>query len=560
LMVEGLASLSACQGEIAPLAQGYGQDGKLDQVMIAGHGSSKSMELAGTAFADTDEDGLPTMTQKGEGLDLRPNDDAALDKRDETKAFFDEIIANMAEEPRWPWDRETTRRVVFNACLTGSNSIKITPIDQGGAPYEDQIKDSLANTPGLATSFKQQADAAGKDIDSLGANGSFGQIELMHAMFRLPMPATEVDDAGNLTPKLDDAGVPVIDSIPIPDGVMDLGSAGDPALTAPKMEYLEKGADPTGVMLALLEVWTKPAGASTPWQVAADKRIAAADGEWKNVQIKTLLTLVRAKYNDNPPAIKKLIQVASWTEHLDSGAEARPWIAKAIAEHPDGAEILAGLETGDVEFFTRVVLLHAKAIFGHGGELLDELDDGWTATAVSEFVDAKLLADKGVLAPLLAPTSTPRQGQIVLAAVDVFKSGGTAESKAFFTHLLAGASQFPAGLKIGEKLGNKTEDDLLKKLGVVHAVAGAETGNVNLDGDRKNEQYLEPVNLPGIVTASSLHVRRRPDRGSRSIGELTAGASVFVVGRSDEWLAIDFRDDDGHGRIAFVHGDHVTVS
>ncbi|MBK6621388.1 MAG: hypothetical protein IPG32_11130 [Saprospirales bacterium] len=47
LMVEGFETLSEFQSQIGPLATTYGQNDRIDQIMIAGHGDAQFMELAG---------------------------------------------------------------------------------------------------------------------------------------------------------------------------------------------------------------------------------------------------------------------------------------------------------------------------------------------------------------------------------------------------------------------------------------------------------------------------------------------------------------------------------
>jgi uncharacterized protein YgiM (DUF1202 family) len=145
--------------------------------------------------------------------------------------------------------------------------------------------------------------------------------------------------------------------------------------------------------------------------------------------------------------------------------------------------------------------------------------------------------------------------------VDAFRTGGSASTKAFFKKLMKGGSRFPDSYKIGDKLGTKTEDDLLDALGFKGAapvVGGGDTieyANVNLDASRNNETYLEPVNLPGTVTATELNVRKRASRGADVLGTLKSGDTVFVVGKTGDWLGIDYGK-----RTAFVHKDHVNVA
>jgi hypothetical protein len=562
LMVEGYGSLADYQSQIGPLAKSYGRDGKIDQVMVAGHGSSQSMELAGEVAPGT-EDNMPTMQQsKNDGLNLDPDPSNAAEKK-KTEAFFDEIIANMEDEPSF-WEDPNARRVVFNACLTGANDIEIEDEATAG-PYKNQIDKSLKDKPSLSTSFGQRAKDQGKDIESVGANGSFGSIELMQSIFRVPFLVPEKDADGK--PVLDDKGSPkyVWENRPVFNGKMDLGSEIDPALTSSKMEYLEKGHDPPGVMMALVEVWTKPGGATAPWQTAADTHKGAAGTDWQGTQILTFLELVRAKYNDDVKSIRSLVKIADDFEYLGD-FPGLGFIAEHLAKHPDAAAILDGMKRcTEPDWYGRVTLAHAAAIIGRKNEFLDELT-GFPngANDLMNVVDPGLLAGKGVLAGLLTPTDTPHVGQVILASVDVLKNGGgSATSQAFLKKLLDGSGRFKPAAKIKDALGTVSEDELLEALGVKNAPIDPDaevSGNVDLDRDKKNEQFLQPVNQHGTVTASSLNVRKRASKGSDSIGELKAGDTVFVVGKTGEWLAIDWQVGATKSRTAFVHQDYVDLA
>jgi len=44
------------------------------------------------------------------------------------------------------------------------------------------------------------------------------------------------------------------------------------------------------------------------------------------------------------------------------------------------------------------------------------------------------------------------------------------------------------------------------------------------------------------------------------LGELKAGDSVFVLGKTGDWLGIDYDTAGAHSRVAFVHKDHVSIA
>src|SRR5262249_51194804 len=153
------------QADIDPLAKKYGKGDKIDQVMFAGHGSARSIELAGKVKDGKDGTGKDTVVGEGDDVDLDNN-------KAKTDALVDELMKHM--DPASP-----NHRVVFNACLTNSNAVT-GPLDPDPTKAQAQIKAAIAKDASLATTFKDKAKAMGKDIDSRGADGSIAQVGLIN--------------------------------------------------------------------------------------------------------------------------------------------------------------------------------------------------------------------------------------------------------------------------------------------------------------------------------------------------------------------------------------------
>ena len=126
LMIEGATSLAGASSLLQPIAHQYGQHGRIDQVMLAGHGESRALDIAGDATMGTDAQGNPEVQEHFDDVDLDGN-------RPATEAFFRELLNNM--------DPAGRRRILLNGCLTASNDVWVN--DSAATPAEQQIQNQL---------------------------------------------------------------------------------------------------------------------------------------------------------------------------------------------------------------------------------------------------------------------------------------------------------------------------------------------------------------------------------------------------------------------------------
>ena len=166
LLIEGGTTLDEYKNQITPLATTYGNNDKIDQVMFAGHGGSRIIEMAGTISENTVEtETYGTIRQDEEAIDLNGDLVAA-------QAFFDEILANMdpaVVAPVMPGGltgpaAQANRRILFNACLTNSNEVGSgldLTTDRGTA--RRNVRDYITNNSSLATYMQTYAKSKGSD-------------------------------------------------------------------------------------------------------------------------------------------------------------------------------------------------------------------------------------------------------------------------------------------------------------------------------------------------------------------------------------------------------------
>ncbi|MEY2422502.1 MAG: hypothetical protein QOI95_2569 [Acidimicrobiaceae bacterium] len=271
LIVEGGVTLAEYQSQIGPLAQAYGVNQKIDQVMFAGHGNSRIIEMAG----GVKESSKGTLEETGQPIDL-VGDKAAAD------ALFDEVLANMDDAAAAALRDPTAvsfRRVLFNACLTNSNTVDIA-LTGDKVAAKAEILDYIAKNASLATYLGNRAKASGHDVTSLGANASIGQVDLVEG-------AT---------------------------GKLDMVSAVDPFVTASKLEYAEHGIEPAGVLRAALEAW---AGDEAATLEAMARRAAKGSTKWDDVIIETIYGSVL--FNKDNAAVAT--QMKTWEQLAASLSE-----------------------------------------------------------------------------------------------------------------------------------------------------------------------------------------------------------------------------------------------
>jgi len=416
LLIEGGESLGDYQSQIGPIATQYGVHGKLDQVMFAGHGNSKLIEMAGT-IAESSEG---TVKEQGEAVDIVGGKTAA-------DALFDEVLNNMASDGDTAAQKlltpgaTTYRRVLFNACLTNSNSIDMT-LDDDNSTAQTEIVEYLRNNASLATYLANKAAAQDRGgVKSLGANASIGQVEL-------------------------------IDS----SGALNMVSTADPFVTASKLEYAEHGKEPLGVLRAALEAWgADPVAASE----AMTRRSLVASTKWDDVIISSIYRSILAKGND--PGLGQMFQVwaemAAGISEMKSDAhckvsEMSSWVENGWSSEID--TLLGGLQTSSewgANASIRLVMyqLWLGSFPSDGtlpGQLLGVLESDFTAktamVADGKYVDVPYLVGRGVFDTLLDGPSA--KGKTVLALVGLLDGGAPAKAKEYFTSRLEpGAAEVP---------------------------------------------------------------------------------------------------------------------
>ena len=431
LFAEGKDSLGAFGSELTKFAA-YGKDGKVDEVMVAGHGNAKLMELAGDKRTGRNSKGTEIYgTAKEELVSVDPNDTPANHKA--TDDFIKTIKSVLRDDPN--------SRVVLNACLTASNSVDGVALDPDPDKAAKQIRDAIAADPSLATAMKTKLGTHQGQVR--GANASFGQVSLL-------------DGGGNI----------------------DIVSGSDPKLTAPKLEYAEGGIEPTGVLRATLEAWGTDRVATID---ALKRRIAAKGGDtsWREKVICSLMKLIVAD-QDNAALISTLTGTAGALGHLTARADCK--VSALLGQVPAAHMDAIFTDLGGSDVWTDASFDYVPAVVfqvwieknnAKIAAFLSFLDSSTfttqNAAAFFDLAHLKPLIKKLLPTPPLPPAKPPR-GSFLIALLYLVKQGTSApqESKDYIKGVVGVGSQaFPGTSDVDDILKGATPQRVLEDAGVV---------------------------------------------------------------------------------------------
>ena len=535
IVVEGLATVADYRTQLAPVASRYGIDGEISQAMIAGHGNTNVLVLAGTAGATVADDRLGTGGAEGT----------------HTTDLMAELTRLMSTDP-------TRRRIVLDACLTDSHlvasALRASPADAAA-----DINAAVTANPSLRDFV---AGMAGAGSTVLGANASFA-------------PA----DTTFLTPGSTAIGL----SVP-----------GDPDLVGSKIQYVEFGTEPEGCLRAVLECWAADQLAgTTTCRDAMRRRIAggssahvAAVDTWSEHIIQPLYDLAANSYWGSGEAIRGMGVLAGalselyWAGHTSAGGlnSALGPIAGTVA-HVDQ---LLGSVAADPHYAAtpRVALVIEQAWMRHNAARQAPF-----MAALASYPSALLAAadlDMGLVMPqvpslLTVPAPAPPPAdQLRLALIAAHHAPVATPPPtplpaqiAFLTGLLGAGPTFPAALGISAALGGlASEGRILADIGrplSAPPAGGPATGPApaaNLDPQRDaaalNDFRVTPLRRNGQVATlrDDLMVRSTPTTATSAniFARLAPGTAVNVIGEFRAWYAIE-----QPGRSGFVAKRYVTL-
>lgn len=529
ILIEGKETLADIQTEIEPIAKKYGVNDKIDQVMFAGHGNARSMQLAGSV----QDVGKGELQEVKDSLDLDNN-------KVDTNKLMKEVLANMDGKGIDQKDWQPHRRVVFNACLTNSNAVRTALLGSDIPTLKLEIKRFIRANASLATHLQNLADKKKNPISSVGSNASFGQIDLID-------PATKDLDL--------------------------IDKKGDPELTSSKLRYVEFGTDPSGAMRAVVECWAD----NTPTcKTAMQNRIAASiDKSWEEVLIKECYEIVLTKYWSIPQGIIMMEQVAGILDHIAGKESCHPSNFNGLDTlGSDFVDLMVALKTslhwGALPYIPLVMyqgwMTAAPTDANVQRDFLTHLSTNFTCSTAKKFVDIGYLDKNGHLPNLL---STTGDGQMILALLGMLDAKKPAVCKQYLISELNTKDKFDAVKGVEAKLnGLGTEDQILIAIGkmvapsitkVTKTNTANKDANVLIYGDTNNKEFINSVTYKGeIKTAPEAETFTKPDPASGKLTPLKMSQTIYILGDINTWWAIEYMHGTKIG-TAFVKKSDVKI-
>ncbi|MBL9014258.1 MAG: DUF4157 domain-containing protein [Myxococcales bacterium] len=519
LIVQG-RTLAAVTGQVTRVATEYGKGGKIGQVVIAGHGSDTSMEMAsdhgpGDAWWD------PTNNRVG--YDKAGDVDSKNDpKKNGTEKLIDTILESL--DP-------ATANLVFAGCLINSHNIDPakSKLTGSAADIERRLRANIKAHPNLADYVKSRMDATGHKATMSAANAST-------VFSTYSLDAT---------------------------GKAQLNDPTDPDIGGTKLGYVRTGIEPEGVLRACIECCADPAIGIKGTTAEMEKRVAAlassTDGWETCVRVAMEVALHRGPGKDVDVALlADLVQrVKYW---LEAGSETNAAQLADNVKKGEAGKLFPALLAVGYGDDTNALYRQAWMKFdpGQATHFMSAL--GTSGMTVEQF---KLQLSRKIVDPhlttLLPISATPTQAQMLLALAIANEGSLPPHVKNFLVTAAGGPTSraFPAGLNVSTLFPNG-EPHILERIGLSDTAAPppgtAVDGNADLDQDGKNEARIDVNPHKATVTADVLNVRERAGVESKIIGSLKKGTVVRVSGtvRHGYWSMIDF-----DGKAAFVSSNYL---
>ncbi|OJJ19853.1 hypothetical protein BKI52_15340 [marine bacterium AO1-C] len=580
LMIEGKTNLGAFSGLISQIAKKYGRNGKIDQVMFAGHGSANSIELAG----DIEEnDKIPGTNQykdnksikerqQGDMIDFKNNKKASED-------LFKEVLKNM--NVNLGNNKDKYARILFNACLTNATEITLkhwhsylpnptndkSIADENSLTYlrnSEIFKDLIGADYNLSTVLFKMKDWVAKNknlvqhVEQLAQESKANDVEVVGSI------------AAHQALKLFDN-----------ENKLTLESKLDPLLvTKDKLEYLEHGAEPQGAIMALAYAWTQiDTNDDLKKVVDTIERVAVKTDatHWGKSIIYALMSFLKetdTKYNFY--RINSLRQLAYQLLHLrfDNTGSSAADIASALL-FVNGH---LGINANNLKFIANK--LKATNIWIGNPYVALRFYQGHINVGVTSMI-ADLMNSIKLDTVNLAYLTNPSNFNLSMVKSELLNTTyGNAALKVALALLHKGVNKdiainylknhhiennkFKPGDEVeinGIIAGVTTKEALLDLMTADNKPKpendkplAAPQNNVTLEGG-KEHMRITPYNNVALVN-NHAPVYRKPNAGSIKLSKVLAKQKVNVIGHSGEFYAIQHKQGDKM-TTAFVHSAYL---
>ncbi len=527
LMIEGATSLNAITARIPNITTTWGQIvggvRRISQVLIAGHGSTQTVGMAGTGAPVVNNGAVSYPTEDlvaGQAVGAPPTP---------TTALLDALTHNMPP---------ATARILYVGCLVGAADVP------AGTP--------AAAIPGVVGA--QQNLAAFTNARATAAGIPAGRVQAARASVGVGSITTLFNAAGNLQ-----ANYPF-----------------DPNAFGAANTYTRSGREPEGVLRAAVEVGAT--NTVTAEHLLRVRLTLANTGDWYDRMTRLLVRLALPPLAA-PPAgvdlqrVNELANIAEipflvfWPQFDWINATA---FDTRLNPQPFAADVYAGL-AGTAEYINpaaqhserlRLIIDQGRLALG-GAALIPTFLTGILATnsnadAIAPFLDLGIIAPHA--AALLPLGGVPTVEQIRLALAWFSRDNANPNVRNFLSaQVLHPANQpaaFTPAVSAAIQAAGLTDREVLDQLGfapnaaAAPAVAGAAPlpiANLALPGSATNTLLVSGHPYLAHVIVPQATLRNGPAIAQPSFAHLPNGSSVRIMGFSGGWAAADL-----NGRLGFI--------
>ncbi|MBA3394497.1 MAG: DUF4157 domain-containing protein [Deltaproteobacteria bacterium] len=537
ILVQGPESIAKATSEVNRVADDYGQrtktwnwlkfayeysPGRLGQVVIAGHGSDQSVEMASPGTNPTAQNDNRNVSYDEKGID------SSDPTKNGTQLLIDTVLDRM--DPK-------DANVVFAGCLVGSHDVPpATNLSGGSAAAQKNLQTAIAAHPNLADYVRQRMAAKGVTGEVHAANGS------------TTFDSFNVDASGKAK----------------------LSNPDDPHISGTKLQYVKTGIEPEGALRAAIECYAD--AAIGPAKTTAEMRtrvagLAADTGWWQTI------TRIGFELCLPPPPAEVDIALALDISHRISNWFFAGWAemidvqAMANAVKPtEAAKVFAGMLTSSWATNDHLAVGAREGWLQHDAGQAAPFMAALTASSLTRETFQRIAA-RGILDPKLAtllPVGAPTKGQMILALTIAAKDGAAMPKPVRdFLRAAAGGTAtatFPAALNAGAILAPTGELSVLENIGLAPKSAPAPSGGGSVDGNvdanhnNKNETFIAVSPREATVAVPKLNVRVQANDSCAVVATVVAGTVLRVMGETASgWSFVDLS-----GKTGFVFSKHLT--
>jgi hypothetical protein len=538
LMIEGPTSLADMTARIPGIAAIWGHRDaggvrRINQVLIAGHGSGHSVGMAGAGPAAV------TNGNVGYAAEEQLNTVGNLVN---TRDLLDALLHNM--DP-------ATARILYHGCLVGSRTVP------AGTPAA-AIPGTLAGDQSLGAFTETRAAAAavpvtpGVTVQAARASIAPGSVNSLYN------PIT---------------------------GRLNTTYLADPNAYGTAAQYAPTGLEPEGVLRAAVEVAATVSPVVAGIMLRARLAMPAQAGSWYDIITRLMVTIVLP-----PPMMPVDIHLLNEAANVAEVPFLINWgrfgwinanaYATRLNPQPFAGAVYAGLAgtnpytapASDSHRRLRIVVDQGQFLLTGAAATLYAgiLAIGLFADGFKDNLDttpAVLGGHEAVLMPLIG---VPTPVQIRLALAWFLHEPMNAQNPHVRNFLRAQVAIVPGApptfsAAVAAEITSTGRDprDILLALGFVLAPGGAPAGgggaapplaNVRIPLHARNTVFVEPHPYVATVTVPVVNVRNGPGMGHSTFTMRRIGDSLNVTGFTDDWAAVDI-----NGRLGFVSKPLITA-